>query len=39
MPPDLFEVFEKLAMVMDVEHDEYCDAAAKLLAVGRNRAG
>ena len=39
VPPDLFEVFERLAVMMDVEHDEYCDAAAKLLAIGRSRAG
>ena len=39
VPPDLFEVFERLAAMMDVEHDECCDAAAKLLAIGRNRAG
>ena len=39
IPPDLFEVFERLAVMMDVEHDEYCDAAAKLRAIGRNRAG
>ncbi len=39
VPPDLFEVFERLAVMMDVEQDECCDAAAKLLAIGRNRAG
>ena len=37
VPPDLFKIFEKLAVMMDVEHDEYCDCAAKLLAIGRNR--
>ena len=39
VPPDLFEVFERLAVMMDVEADEHCNAAAKLLAISRSRAG
>lgn len=38
MPPDLFDVFERLAVMMDVNNDEYCERAAKLLAIGRTRS-
>ena len=37
VPLDLFKVFERFAVMMDVEDDEYCDCAAKLLVVSRSR--
>lgn len=35
MSSDLFDVFEKLAVMMNVNNKEYCEEAAKLLAIGR----
>jgi hypothetical protein len=37
MPADMFHIFERLAVSMDLERDEEYDAVRKLLADGRSK--